>query len=247
METVPFTLGAPASGQTTLGLIVLQFDETLEQDFRRLFPSRELSLYTSRVPSGAEVTQDTLSEMANTLPASSALFPPAAKFAVVGYGCTSGTTMIGAHKVAQLVKQGVKTPAVTDPLTASIAACKALGITRLGMVTPYVESVSLPVKQAFEAAGISVPHLVSFGESGEENVARIDAASVKAAALQVGHQDVDAVFLSCTNLQTLDVIDSLEANLDKPVFGSNLALAWHMAQLSGAKLASNAPGRLLKR
>jgi maleate isomerase len=247
METVPFTLGAPASGQTTLGLIVLQFDETLEQDFRRLFPSRDLSLYTSRVPSGAEVTQDTLTEMANTLPASAALFPPAAMFDVVGYGCTSGTTMIGAPKVAELVRRGVNTPAVTDPLTASIAACKVLGITRLGMVTPYVESVSLPVKQAFEAAGISVPHLVSFGESGEENVARIDAASVKAAALQVGHQDVDAVFLSCTNLQTLDVIDSLEADLDKPVFGSNLALAWHMAQLSGAKLASNAPGRLLKR
>ncbi|MCP4206318.1 MAG: Asp/Glu racemase [Shimia sp.] len=245
METVPFTLGTPASGQTTLGLIVLKFDETLEQDFRRLFPSRDLSIYTSRVPSDPEVTQDTLLEMSNTLPASAALFPPAARFDVVGYGCTSGTTMIGAAKVAALVKQGVQTPTVTDPLTASIAACKALGITRLGMVTPYVESVSLPVQKAFEAAGIAVPHLVSFGEAGEENVARIDAASVKAAALQVGHQDVDAVFLSCTNLQTLDVIDSLEADLDKPVFGSNLALAWHMAKLSGAKLVANAPGRLL--
>ncbi len=247
METVPFTLGTPASGQTTLGLIVLKFDETLEQDFRRLFPSGDLSIYASRVPSDPEVTQDTLLEMSKTLPASASLFPPAANFDVVGYGCTSGTTMIGAAKVADLVKQGVQTPAVTDPLTASIAACKALGITRLGMVTPYVESVSLPVKQAFEAAGIAVPHLVSFGEAGEENVARIDAASVKAAALHVGHQGVDAVFLSCTNLQTLDVIDSLEADLDKPVFGSNLALAWHMAQLSGAKLAANAPGRLLKR
>ncbi len=245
MDTIPFTLGKPASGQTTLGLIVLKFDETLEQDFRRLFPSRDLSLYTSRVPSGAEVTQDTLTEMANTLPASAALFPPAATFDVVGYGCTSGTTMIGAAKVAELVQQGVQTPAVTDPLTAAIAACRHLGITALGMVTPYLASVSIPVQTAFEDAGIAVPHLVSFGEAGEENVARITAASVKAAACQVGTQDVDAVFLSCTNLQTLDVIADLEARLNKPVISSNTALAWHMARLSGAELTADAPGSLL--
>ncbi|CUH50689.1 maleate cis-trans isomerase family protein [Shimia marina] len=244
METIPFTLGPPASGQHTLGLIVLKYDETLEQDFRRLFPSRNLALYTSRVASGAEVTTDTLQEMSQTLPASAALFPPAARFDVVGYGCTSGTTMIGAAKVAALVGQGVKTPAVTDPLTAAIAACRALDIRRLGMVTPYVSEVSLPVQHAFEAAGISVPALVSFGEAGEENVARITATSVKAAATQVGLQDVEAVFLSCTNLQTLDLIADLEATLNKPVFSSNTALAWHMAQLSGAPLAADAPGHL---
>ncbi|MBO9409481.1 aspartate/glutamate racemase family protein [Shimia sp. R9_1] len=244
MDTVPFTLGTPASGHHTLGLIVLKFDETLEQDFRRLFPSRDLALYTSRVPSGAEVTTDTLQEMSETLPASAALFPPAARFDAVGYGCTSGTTMIGAAKVAGLVQQGVNTPAVTDPLTAAIAACRALNITRLGMVTPYVAEVSLPVQRAFEAAGISVPALVSFGEAGEENVARITADSVKSAALKVGQQAVDAVFLSCTNLQTLDVIADLEATLSKPVFSSNTALAWHMVQLSGAPLSPEAPGQL---
>lgn len=244
METIPFDLGTPASGTNTLGLIVLKFDETLEQDFRRLFPSRDLALYTSRVPSGAEVTTDTLQQMAQTLPASAALFPPAARFDVVGYGCTSGTTMIGAAKVAALVQQSVKTPAVTDPLTAAIAACRALNITRLGMVTPYVAEVSLPVQRAFEAAGIAVPALVSFGEAGEENVARITAASVKAAAIQVGQKDVEAVFLSCTNLQTLDVIADLETTLNKPVLSSNSVLAWHMAQLSGAPLAADAPGRV---
>ncbi|GAA6181058.1 aspartate/glutamate racemase family protein [Shimia sp. NS0008-38b] len=245
MQTMPFELGAPAAGQTTLGLIVLKFDETLEQDFRRLFPGRDMSIYVSRVASDPEVTQDTLLQMSQTLPASASLFPPAAQFDVVGYGCTSGTTMIGAAKVAGLVQQGVQTPAVTDPLTSALAACKHLNISRLGMVTPYVESVSIPVQQAFEAAGVSVPHLVSFGESGEENVARIDAASIISAALHVGQQDVDAVFLSCTNLQTLDVIATLEAQLNKPVISSNSALAWHMATLSGATLALDAPGRLL--
>ncbi len=240
----PFTLADGLGVQATLGLVVLKFDETLEQDFRRLFPGRDIALYVSRIPSGETVSPDSLAAMQATLPAAASLFPPAAAFDVVGYGCTSGTTMIGAAKVAELVQRGVTTPAVSDPLTASIKACHTLGITRLGLVTPYVESVSQPVKAAFEAAGIAVPAQVSFGEAGEENVARIDAASIKAAALDVGRADVEGVFLSCTNLRTLDVIEDIEATLDVPVISSNLALAWHMAQLSGAPSDGGAPGRL---
>ena len=51
-------------------------------------------------------------------------------------------------------------------------------------------------------------------------------------------QDVDAVFLSCTNLRTLDVIPAVEAVLNLPVFSSNQVLAWHMSELAG--LASEA-------
>lgn len=243
-EYAPYSLTGSIGSNATLGLVVLKYDETLEQDFRRLFPGRDIALYVSRIPSDETVSPDSLVAMEATMPAAASLFPPAAAFDVVGYGCTSGTTMIGAAKVAELVQRGVRTPAVTDPLTAALAACQALGITRLGMVTPYVEAVSLPVKAAFEAAGIAVPAQVSFGEAGEENVARIDAASIKAAALEVGTTDVDGVFLSCTNLRTLDVIADLEAALNKPVLSSNLALAWHMAQISGAIPDAAAPGRL---
>jgi maleate isomerase len=52
--------------------------------------------------------------------------------------------------------------------------------------------------------------------------------------------------LSCTNLRTLDVIDDLEAELGVPVLSSNLALARHMARATGAALAPDAPGRLLR-
>ena len=60
-------------------------------------------------------------------------------------------------------------------------------------------------------------------------MARIAPASIHSAALAVGQsEEVDAVFLSCTNLRTLDIIDDLEAVLQKPVLSSNQALAWDM-------------------
>ncbi len=247
MSNFPFSLTDAIGTQATLGLIVLKYDETLEQDMRRLFPTRDVAIYVSRIQSSDEVTPNTLGAMEVTMPEAAGLLPPAAPFDVVGYGCTSGTTMIGAEKVAALVRQGISTSHVCDPLSAALAACTALKVKRLGMVTPYIESVSGPVRQAFETAGFAVPHIVSFGEAGEERVARIDGASIKAAALKVGQgDDVDAVFLSCTNLRTLDVIADIEAELGKPVLSSNQALAWHMAQLSGAPVASDAPGRIFQ-
>ncbi len=46
------------------------------------------------------------------------------------------------------------------------------------------------------------------------------------------------MFLSCTNLRTVGMLDALEARLGKPAISSNQALAWHMASLAGVK-----PGR----
>lgn len=245
MKQVGFDLVGSIGSKGTLGLVVLQADETIEQDFRRLFPDRESAIYISRIPSGEALSTETIAAMEAELSRSAQLFPRAARFDVVGYGCTSGTTLIGAGAVAAMIRKGVETPAVTDPLTAALAALRALNIGKLGLVTPYVQDIAAPVRSAFIAAGFSVGESVTFGEKVEAQVARIAPDSIKAAARQAG-VGAQAVFLSCTNLRTLDIIDELEAELGIPVLSSNQVLAWHMGQLSGAPLASGFAGRLLK-
>ena len=234
MEKQPYTLTGPIGSAATLGLIVLQVDETIEQDFRRLFSSPEVALYVSRIPSGANLTPDTIAQMAVDLPHAASLFPPAAQFDAIGYACTSGTTLIGAEKVEQLVSNSARTRSVTNPLTASIAAFAALDVRSVAIVSPYIATVATPIRNAFLTAGMTVPATVSFGEEVEANVARIDP------------QSIEAVFLSCTNLRTLDIIDDLEARLGMPVVSSNQALGWHMAQVSSAPMSTNGPGTLLR-
>ena len=82
---------------TQLGLIVLQSDETVEQDFRRLF-GPEVELQFTRIRSGADVTPETLAAMEGDLGASAELLCPWTRFAAVGYGCTSGTAQIALHR-----------------------------------------------------------------------------------------------------------------------------------------------------
>ena len=43
---------------------------------------------------------------------------------------------------------------------------------------------------------------------------------------RVWQPDADGMFISCTNLRTIDVIARLEAELGVPVISSNLATCW---------------------
>ena len=230
-----YNIEASSGASATLGLIVLQVDETLERDVRRCLPDPDLAIYVSRVPSGEDLNPDTIATMKTQLPAAAGLLPKAAAFDAVGYACTSGTTLIGAKRVAELVQNGCQTPAVTDPLTAAIAAFRKLNVRSIGIVSPYIEAVAMPVQRAFEEAGIAVPVAVRFGEEKEANVARIDPRSTADAARDVAQvAGVEAVFLSCTNLRTLDVVPGLEAELGCPVISSNLALCWHLVETARA-------------
>jgi maleate isomerase len=79
---------------------------------------------------------------------------------------------------------------------------------------------------------VATPVFGSFSEGIEEKVVRIDGLSIINAALDLCKDaDVDGLFLSCTNLRTLDVIAPLEVALDIPVLSSNLVLGWHLCQL----------------
>ena len=227
----------------TLGLIVLQVDETIETDFRRMLPPDTVRLHVTRIPSGADLTPETIAGMEATLPAAAALLPPAARFDAIGYACTSGTTLIGAARVRELILQATPSAAVTDPLTAALAALRALGLRRIGLVSPYVAEVAAPVAAAFQSAGVEVAATLSFGQQVEARVARIAPASIRAAATALaGETPMDGLFLSCTNLRTLDVLPVLEAELQVPVLSSNQLLAWHMARAAGLSLPG--PGHL---
>ena len=239
---LPFRLdpGRPAQ----LGLVVLQEDETLEDDLRRLLPD-DVTLLVSRVPSGRDVTPESLQAMEAHLAGSAALMPRSAGLGALGYGCTSGAAQIGAARIAERVAGAGVTCPVTEPVSALVAACRALGLSRLGLLSPYVAPVSERLRAVLAEQGLETPAFGSFGVSEEAIVCRITRDSVLDAAGEVAAcAPVDGLFLSCTNLRTLDAIPLLEQRLGLPVLSSNLVLAWHMLRLAGVALPAGRPGRL---
>lgn len=240
--TAPYSYTMRAPDGPILGLVALQSDQTIEADFRRILPVAT-ELYVSRVPSGAEVTSDSLAEMEGHLAHAASLLPPQVSYDVVGYGCTSGTAQIGAAQIAKQVQAGTQARAVTEPVSALVTACAALQLNKIAILSPYVAEVSDNLRRVLADAGVDTPVFGSFNEAEEARVVRIDSASVYAAAVDLMRDaDVDGLFLSCTNLRTLDVIKPLEKVLGVPVLSSNLVMGWHMAGLAGADLAPSTPG-----
>jgi maleate isomerase len=225
------------------GLVVLQTDEVIEREMRAMIP-QSVQLMITRIPSGHEVTPESLGAMETALPRAAGLLPRGLTFDVIGYGCTSATAQIGPQAVAEQIRAGAPARAITQPVSGLIAACQALDVNRLAFLSPYIKSVSLPLRALLGTNGIATPVFGSFNEAQEVRVARISERSIARAAKSLAAQgDVDAVFLSCTNLACLGVIAELEAEIGVPVLSSNLVLGWHMGQLAGGT-PINAPGRL---
>ena len=228
-----FHLSSNENSPPPMGLIVLQVDETIESDFREAFRTSKNQIFVTRIPSGLEVTAKTLSSMEDHISASAKLLPKSREFSVIGYGCTSASAIIGSEKISDLIKSGCSTREVTNPLLAATEYAKHLGVTKLALLSPYIEEVNTPLRKAFEINGLSTEAFGTFGEGQEEKVARISESSTIGAAITLGQDpSTEAVFISCTNLRTFNCLDKISNKIDKPVFSSNQSLAWHMKKLS---------------
>jgi len=234
----------PQTG-AALGLIVLDTDETIEPEFARYFAASDLALYHSRIPFSPEVTPETLARMEAHIPASTKMLPKSAPLSVIGYGCTSGATVIGSDGVAAAIKAIRPDVAVTDPIAAACAAFRALETKRIGFLTPYVAEVSAAMRNRIEQAGFEITAFGSFEEVEDAAVARISPSSIQQGAADLTKQAAfDTLFISCTNLRTADVIASIEADHSVSVVTSNQALAWHMQRLAGCTDQLGWAGRL---
>ena len=245
MTALPFKTDDGAGTRGTLGVVVLRTDETIEHDFRFFLPSDGVAVYHSRIPFEPEVTSETLARMEHDLAESVALFPETAPFDVIGYGCTSGSAVIGEDRITERVNEVYPTAKVTNPLSATKAALDALGAKRIALVTPYVPEVSATMRDRFQDSGIDTVTLASFEQIEDAVVARITPESIfDAIATTASKADVDAVFVACTSLRTATIIPRAEQALGIPVLSSNQAMAWHMMRLAGLSDAPNAMGRL---
>lgn len=243
--SLSFTLDGGAGARARFGLIVLQNDETMEPELGPMFSQPGVALYHSRIPSGLEVTPETLMRMKAELPHVASLLPSASPLNVVGYGCTSGATIIGQELVSVLIRQVHPDVLVTDPITAVLAATAHLGIGRIGFITPYVADVSEAMRDLLQRNGLAITAFASFEQAEEATVARItDDSLLQAICDMAGSAEMDAVFVSCTNLRSLSVIAEAEARTGKPVLSSNQVLGWHMLHLAGLEAAGNRAGAL---
>jgi maleate isomerase len=242
---IPFEIDEGIAGRARIGLIVLASDHTMEHEFRQVVTMPGVALYEARIPNSPTITPDTLRAMAEHIADRAALILPGVLLDVVAYGCTAASIVLGEERVFELIRDGRPEALPTTPITAAFAAFRALGKTRIGVLTPYRDDVNHMVRQYIINNGFEVPVFGSFNEDDDNRAARISSDSIRSAILDIGqHDDVDAVFLSCTSLRLTGIVNQVEQQLAKPVTSSNHALIWHALRLAGVKEAIPGYGML---
>ena len=205
LRNMSFETDSGLDARATVGLLVLANDRTIEVEFRRVFERCGVALYHSRIYNDPTITPETLKRMEQGLKGAAELIVPGVALDVVGYGCTSASMVIGEERVAERIREARPGVACTTPVTAAFAAFRAFGISSVGLFTPYIDDINQTMRRYIEAQGFRVPAMGSFNEEDDPTVARITLDSIQRAALEVGAPDeVEAVFVSCTNLRLLD-------------------------------------------
>ena len=247
IKRLGFSTDYGAGERARIGLLVLGSDQTLEWEMRLMTHLPGVSFYHSRLANDVVVTPKTLSKMEAELPVAAALLPNYLGLRALAYGCTSGATFIGEARVHEIIQEKHPGVPITDPLSAAKAALKVLGVTNLGLVTPYKPNVTRAMQKRFESANIKIKMVGSFYEENDEVVGRIDPKSVLDAAISLGRSDVvDGIFISCTSLRAAEIIEQAEETICKPVTASNHALAWHLLRLAGVTDEISGFGSLFK-
>ena len=233
-------------GQFRIGLLVLSNDYVMERDFINMRPSDAVAIFTSRLPNTPDCTVETLREMAPHISGSTSLIVPDGHLDVIAYGCTSGTAVLGFDEIRSRIQSARPGVLCTTPLTASLSALERFNAQRLSVLTPYVDDVNIEIARYLESRGKSIAAFSSFKIADNEEMAKLSPESIYQAALSADRDDADALFISCTAIRAVEVVERIEKTLGKPVVTAVQAIFWESLRLAGYRGAVCGYGRLLR-
>ena len=209
-----------------IGLLVPSINTTMETEFWRIAP-QGVSVHTARIAGGRHGTPEELRNMEKESRSAATRIANVEPDFVV-YGCTSGSFFEGPEwnkMICDELTKITKAPAVTT--AGAMAAClQSNGHRKVDVVTPYVELTNEKLKSFLRSQGIEVASLGTFDMLDMFDHAKIEPEQIYSKVKQSITKEASAVFVACTQLRAMEVIDLLERDLGRPVYSAIQATAW---------------------
>ncbi len=224
--------------------VVVPHDMALDRELWRWVPD-DVSLFLTRTSFHPhEVTLDMVAAISDAdLVAGSTRDLMATGCGVVAYACASGSFIRGMAGERTLVAamRNAGAPAAVTTSGALLAAMAHLGIRRIAVATPYHESLIIRLDDFLAEAGFDLVGSAHLGLTSD--IWKVHLETTADLVRRADAPAADAIFVSCTNLATYDLIADLERELGKPVVTANQATVW--AGLRAIGRAPVGPGQLL--
>jgi maleate isomerase len=164
----------------------------------------------------------------------------------IAYACTSGSFVHGVGSDLDIIQrmENVSGVPCTTTTTAAVRALKALGSKKLSVVTPYPDEINRRLQSFLADSGFEVLTLKGLGLYRE--IFNQPAGAAYQLAREADSSAVDAIFISCTNFRSVEVLHALEQDLGKPVLSANQVTVWDLLRLAGVNSDNEKHGILFQ-
>lgn len=230
-----------------LGVLIPPVNITVEREFPRWAPDG-VTIHAQRMyrargvlsPEDLAGMLDYLDEDARRLAFAQVQF--------IMYACTSGSSLETGgfdKRIAAQIEQAAGVAASTTA-TAVAEALRHFGVQNMSVVTPYPQAINDKEMAFFQELGFTPVALESFLERDSLKVPLIAQEETYKLAKRADRPEAEALFISCTNLPTADIIEPLEQELGKPVLTSNQTSMWLSLRRMGIDEPVEGAGQLLR-
>jgi len=212
-----------------IGALIPPGNVTVEQEFTRFAPPAVRVHFNRLYRPTVSVDKEGLLAMINSAEQASRGLAQANPEVIV-YACTSGSFLSGPGRedeIGEMIRRWTGVSAYTTS-SSVIRGLTALQAKRVFMLTPYPEDIHRQEIEFLRFRDIAVDGHDTFGCADTVEIRDLTSESVAERVLEhrAHASKCDAVFISCTNLLTMDQIENLEHELGVPVTSSNHCTLW---------------------
>ncbi len=229
-----------------IGLIALATDFRIEKDFMSVLKDQQIDFFVNRIHCYFPLTSENLIKMSKTITQTSEDILPNEKLDCVVYACTSGTIAAGYNEIKKKINLAKPEAKVTTPSTSAVNALKKMKIDKIAVFTPYSKVLNDDVINYFRCENINVTANAYFDISNDLDIGKVDENYLYETLIKMNLENADALFISCTALPALSIIEKLEKKLNKVVLSSNQVLIWDTLNSIGKNNSIDGFGRLFK-
>ena len=229
-----------------IGLITLSTDLTMESDFYSISRDLPIDVFVNRIKNYNPLTKENLLKMYDQLESVTKDILPNEKINTIAYGCTSGTIAIGKEKIKEKIQIAKPGCYVTTPITSAIKAFNKMKIKKIAVFTPYPDSVNKTVFEYFSKEKIEVLSFSSFNLDSDVEIGKVDPNYLLEVLTKMETDNAEGLFVSCTALPILKILDQVENKIKKMVLSSNQTLIWDSIRSVGYKNPVAGYGKLFR-
>ena len=229
-----------------IGLIALASDYIIEKDFQNILKDKKIDLFVNRIESFNPLTRKNLIKMSKKITKVTNNILPGEKVDCVAYACTSGTIATGYGVIKNRVIKAKPYSKLTTPSTSSINALRKFKIKKIALFTPYPKKLNDEVLDYFKINNFIITSNSYFNIKSDIDIGKIDSKHLYNVLSNMKLNGAEALFISCTALPALSIIEKLEKKLGIMVFSSNQALIWDTLNKIGIRNNIKGFGKLMR-